>query len=206
MIDIGPDFSRVNSDLINGYKKVGTATLGHILEEEISSPVIKPTYQNIKLVGTAFTVQTKGKDIAAITEAYKMAQPGDVLVVNCEDYEGVPYACAGEMSTYKSVQLGIAGLIVDGGITDCLEMETIGFPCFSRHITALVGRVEGNDGAIRIPVTIGGVKVNSGDLVVADDNGVLFLNPKKAQEMLPSMLEKEAKEEVLRKRFIENIG
>lgn len=202
MIHIGPDFPRVNAQLIEDYRKVGTATLGHVLEEEICDPAIRPIYKNVKLVGTAFTVQTKGKDIAAITEAYKLAQPGDVLVVNCEDYKGIPYACAGEMSTYKSIRLGIAGLVVDGGITDYLEMEKIEFPCFSRHITALVGRVEGRDGAVRVPVSIGDVTVRPGDLVLADDNGVLFLSPEKAQQMLPSMLEKEAKEEILREDFI----
>jgi 4-hydroxy-4-methyl-2-oxoglutarate aldolase len=202
MIKVGADFNRLDNELIEGFKKTTTATIGHVLEKEVCDAGIKPVYRNVKLVGTAYTVQLNGRDIGAISKAYALAKSGDVLVVNSGRQEDQPiYACAGEMSTYKSVVIGLAGLIVDGAITDVLEMEEIGFPCFSRHVTALVGKPEGKEGAVQVPVNIGGVTVYPGDLVIADDNGVVFLNPEQALEILPQMLAKEDKENVLRENY-----
>lgn len=206
MIRIGADFSRIDEDLIDGYMKTATATIGHVLEDEVCDPAIKPVYRKAKVVGTAFTVQTVGKDIGAISKAYELAKSGDVLVVNSASEEGEPiYACAGEMSTFKSVQMGLAGLVVDGAITDCIEMDEIGFPCFSRHISALVGKPKKEKGAVRIPVNIGGVTVYPGDLVIADDNGVVFLEPEKAKEILPKMLEKEESEAIMREKYFKEL-
>lgn len=206
MIHIGQNFSRVEKELIEGFSKVSPATLGHHLEKEVCSPDIRPVYRPIKLVGTAFTVQTYGKDISAISKAYELAKPGDVLVVNCEGNDSFPYACAGEMSTFKSKRLGIAGLIVDGGITDSSEMEEIGFPCFAKHVTALVGRRIGEKGKVLVNVDIGGVTVKPGDLVVADDDGIVFLNPADAKKLLPDMLAKEAEEDVVRAEYWKEVG
>ncbi|WP_127579405.1 RraA family protein [Paenibacillus koleovorans] len=199
MIHVGPDFKRVDPDLIAGYRKTNPATVGHVREDGFADTAIRPVYRKLKLVGSAFTVQIAGRDLAAISKAYELAQPGDVLVVNGGD--GPAYACAGEISTFTSMRMGLAGLIVDGAVTDVIEMEAIGFPCFARHISAKIGRKEGNSGAVRVPVEIGGVIVYPGDLVVADDNGIVFLNPEEAHELLPTLLEKEAAEVILRSDY-----
>lgn len=204
MIYEGPDFKRIKKELIDGYSKTTPSTIGHFIEKGFCDPSIKPVYRGIRLVGTAFTVQIGRKDIAAISRAYELVQKGDIVVVNTG--EGSPYACAGEISTFKSIKLGVKGLIVDGAVTDCLEMEAMKFPCFARDINALVGRRLGNEGAVRVPVNIGGIVVNSGDLVVADDMGIVFLNPTEADELLPSLLEKEADEEIKRAEFWKKVG
>src|SRR5690625_4626414 len=106
MINIDPDFTRVDQEIIELYSEISPATIGHLLEKEVCDPEIRPVFSNIKLVGTVLTVQIFGKDISAISKAYELAQPGDVLVVKCENVDGLHYACAGEMSTYKSKKLG----------------------------------------------------------------------------------------------------
>lgn len=204
MIQIGEDFKRVDEELIEKYNKTTPATIGHVIEKGFTDPGIKPVYNNVKLVGTAFTVQLGGKDIAAISKAYELAQPGDILVVNSGN--GSQWACAGEISTFKSMRLGIKGLIVDGAITDSLEMKAIGFPCYARYTNALVGRRLGNEGSVRMPVNIGGTVVNSGDLVVADDNGIVFLKVEEAEELIDQLLEKEASEVVLRDEYWKEVG
>ncbi|MFD1361317.1 RraA family protein [Lentibacillus salinarum] len=204
MIKIGSDFPRVDNALIEGFKKTTPATVGHYLRTGFCDPGIKPVFRNAKCVGTAFTVQMMGEDIGAIKKAYELVQEGDVLVVS--DADGSTYACAGEVSTFKSIRLGINGLVVDGAVTDCLEMEDMGFSCFAKYINALVGKPEGNQGAVRVPVKIGGVDVNPGDLVIADDNGIAFLYPEKAKEILPEMLQKEEEENILREEFWNEIG
>lgn len=204
MIYEGSDFKRVEEELIKSYSKTTPATIGHFREKGFCDPAIKPVYRRVRLVGTAFTVQLGRKDIAAITRAYELIEKGDILVVNSG--EGSPFACAGEISTFKSIRLGVKGLIVDGAVTDCLEMEAIKFPCFARSINSLVGRKLGEEGAVRVPVNIGGIVVNSGDLVVADDNGIVFLKPEEAEELLPKLLAKEADEEIKRAEFWKEIG
>lgn len=204
MIVVGPEFERPEAALISGYRQTTPATAGHFINIGFADPQIRPVYPRIRLVGPAFTVRTDGMDIAAISKAYELARPGDILVVDAGGDRH--HACAGEMSTFKSVRLGLAGLIVDGAVTDCLEFAAIGFPCWSRHITSLVGRRLGNHGAVRVPVQVGGVVVDPGDLVVADDNGVLFLNPAQASELLPTLLQKEADERVAREQYWQERG
>lgn len=198
-IFVGPEFTRVDPDLIDAYRSTTPATVGHFRNFGFADPAIRPVYRGVKLVGSAFTVRTDGGDIAAISKAYELVRPGDILVVDTGGDRS--HACAGEISTFKSVRLGLAGLIVDGAVTDIMEFEQIGFPCFSRHITALVGRRLGNAGAVRVAVTCGGVTVYPGDLVVADDNGIAFLNPLDAAELLPTLLAKEADEKQQREAF-----
>lgn len=204
MIYVGPDFTRIDSSQIENYKKTTPATVGHFWEKGFCQPEIKPVYRGLKLVGSAFTLKIEGKDLAAISKAYELVQKGDVLVVDGGEYNY--FACAGEVSTFKSIRLGIAGLIVDGAVTDCMEMEKLNFPCFARYISPSVGRRIGEEGAVRVPVRVGGVYVNPGDLVVADDNGIVFLNPKDAEELLPKLLAKEKDEDILRSEFWRVIG
>jgi 4-hydroxy-4-methyl-2-oxoglutarate aldolase len=199
MIQVGPDFERVDRSLVEAYRGTTPATVGHVLHHGFADPAIRPVYRGARLVGSAFTVQIESSDIAGISKAYELVQPGDVLVV--ASGRDPRFACAGEMSTFKSIRLGLAGLVVDGSVTDALEMETMKFPCFARYITPMVGRRTGENGSVRLPVTVGGVQVNPGDLVLADYNGVVFLNPLEAAQIIDELLEKERKEVELREAF-----
>jgi regulator of RNase E activity RraA len=203
MIHEGPDFPRVAQNLIDGYLQTTPANVGHLLREGFCDAGIRPVFRRARIVGTAFTVQLCGEDLSAISCAYERAKPGDVLVVS---NIGSTFACAGEISTYKSMRLQLKGLIVDGPVTDILEFEAIGFPCFARCASALVGKRIGKGGAVRVPVVIGGVTVHPGDLVVADDNGIVFLNPEKAMEVLPALLEKEKSELAIREAYWQERG
>lgn len=198
-IFVGPDYTRPDAELIAQYRLTTPATVGHFLNLGFADPGIRPVYKGCKVVGPAFTVRIDCMDLAGISKAYELIQPGDVLVVDTGG--DAAHACAGEISTFKSMRLGIAGLIVDGAVTDTLEFEAIGFPTWSRYVSALVGRRIGNNGAVRVPVSVGGVVVNPGDLVVADDNGMVFLNPAQAAELLPTLLQKEADEKKLREEY-----
>lgn len=199
MIQVGPDFARVDADLVDAYRRTTPATVGHVLDHGFADPSIRPVYRGARVVGSAFTVQIESMDIGAISKAYELAKPGDVLVVAVGG--DTKYACAGEMSTFKSIRLGIAGLVVDGAVTDIREMEAMRFPCFARLITPLVGRRIGEKGSVRLPVTVGGVLVNPGNLVFADDNGIVFLDPSEAATIIDDLLEKERKEAEFREAF-----
>lgn len=199
MIEAGPDFARVDTALIDSYRRTTPATVGHVLDHGFADPCLRPVYRGARVLGSAFTVQIESMDIAAISKAYELAKPQDVLVVAADGDSR--FACAGEMSTFKSITLGIAGLVVDGSVTDIREMEAMKFPCFARRITPMVGRRIGEKGSVRKPVTVGGVLVHPGDLVFADDNGVVFLDPAEAAVIIGELLEKEGKEAELRESF-----
>lgn len=199
MIEVGSDFARVDTELVDAYRRTTPATVGHVLDHGFADPCLRPVYRGARALGSAFTVRIESMDIAAISKAYELVKPGDVLVVAAGGDSG--FACAGEMSTFKSIRLGIAGLVVDGSVTDIREMEAMEFPCFARHITPLVGRRIGEKGSVRQPVTVGGVLVHPGDLVFADDNGVVFLDPTEAAAIIGELLEKEREEAEPREIF-----
>jgi 4-hydroxy-4-methyl-2-oxoglutarate aldolase len=187
-------------DTIEQYKKVAPATLGHMKDLRFMHSGIKPAYRGCKLVGTAVTVRAPGGvDIEILNKVTDIARPGDVIVVDrCGDTE---HAVIGEFRALKHLQLGIGGWVVDGAICDVIAIGDMGFPTFSRTISALVGKPVGLQGEINTPVNCGGVVVNPGDLIVADDDGVVVLSPEEAEAILPVALEKEAKETAMREQY-----
>lgn len=96
--------------------------------------------------------------------------------------------------SYAARARGAAGAVVDGAITDLAEIEELAFPIFYRSVSALTTRILGLEGAINVPVTVGGVTVRPGDLVFADENGVAILAPEGALEIARSLVERESRE------------
>lgn len=186
-------------ELIEAYKGIAPATLGHIPGVRVMTSAIKPGYKRCRLVGPAFTVKAPGLDISATNQACELIQPGEIMVV---DREGdVEWACIGEFRAYAQQKKGVLGWIIDGAATDIIELEEIQFPCFARSWSARVGKAAGVTGEINTPVNCGGVIVNPGDLIVADDNGVAVVSPEEAQALLAKCQEVEAREAKMRAEY-----
>lgn len=191
--------SSLSPEVIEGYQSVAPATLGHIAGLRVMECAIKPGYKDCKLVGVAFTVRAPGLDISATNQACEMIEAGQVMVVDRGgDLEN---ACIGEFRALAQQKKGVAGWVVDGSSTDILELEQMKFPLFARAWSALVGRAAGGVGEVNVPICCGGVVVNPGDLIVADDNGVVVLSPEEAERLLPICLEKEQREAELRRQY-----
>lgn len=191
----------IPQEIIEAYREIEPATLGHIPGVRVMASAIKPGYKRCKLVGPAFTVRAVGLDISAINHACEEIQPGQVMVV---DRGGdVEHACIGEIRALRQRRLGVAGWVVDGASTDILELEAMGFPVFARAWSALIGRAAGGveTEVVNLPITCGGVVVNPGDLIVADDNGVVVLSPQEAVTLLPRCQEKQRQEVELRRQL-----
>lgn len=179
---VNDEFERPDVELVRAYREVAPATLGHLDNVRVMHSAIKPLFSRVNLVGPALTVRTSGLDYGALSKADEIAQPGDILVV---DRDGdTEFAVIGEFRALKYVRMELAGCIVDGAVTDVLEIQQMRFPTFSRSISAKVARNIGREGAVGVSINCGGVVVNPGDLIVADDNGVAVVSHEEARQHL----------------------
>lgn len=181
-VNVHPRVEHISKELIEQYRTITPASIGHLIKFGFMDPGIRPVWRRMKLVGPALTVRMVANDNALNRQAIRHARPGDVIVVERVGDKSI--ACWGEVTSLAAKQLGIAGIIIDGAITDVIEIEDMGWPAFSRSISAVLGRRYGDDGEINTTINCGGVPVNPGDLIVADDNGVCVLTPELAQELV----------------------
>jgi 4-hydroxy-4-methyl-2-oxoglutarate aldolase len=134
---------------------------------------------NPHICGPALTVRCPG-DFFGVVRAIEQAMPGDVIVV---DGGGREVALAGELFARVALARGIGGLIVDAAYRDMPYVSTCELPVYSRHISPMAGTAQ-RLGAINEPVTCGGVTVRPGDLVIADRDGIIVLDPATAAATL----------------------
>lgn len=130
-------------------------------------------------VGQAVTVRTLPGDWAKPVEAIDAANEGDIIVI---DACGQPPAIWGELATESAVNKKLAGLVVNGAVRDTADIRRLGFPVWSTHVTAHAGDPHGH-GSINEPIVIAGQRIEPGDWIVADDDGVMVLPKAKAVEL-----------------------
>ena len=159
-------------------EQVSAANLSDALHRGGVIQGLRPLFQGIRLVGRALTVRTYPGDWAKPVEAIDLAEQGDVIVV---DAGGVGPAIWGELATHSAVQKGVAGVVIDGAIRDTYDISQMKFPAFARLIIPNAGEPKGF-GEIGVPVTVGNRKVETGDWIVGDDDGVLALPKAMAAE------------------------
>jgi len=159
-------------------EKLDTAALADAarrlgLPARFMDAAIKPVWSGARVLGPAYTVRVvpgQGGCGAAI----EAAQPGDVIVV---DARGRPDAIVwGELFSGRARQEGVAGAVIDGAVRDLPGVRELGFPLFARAVVPGTARWEG-DGEHQVPVTMGHVRVYPGDLVFADEMGVMVVAP-----------------------------
>lgn len=183
----------LTEELFDRFKLVEPATIGHYLHYGFMKPEIKSMLDNVKIVGTAFTVKTSVNDSTMVHKAVSLAEKGDVLVI---DRSGdVKHACVGEIVAYAAKVRKLAGIIIDGPCTDIQALREIGIPIFATGLSPITTKLYGQSGEINTIVQCGGVVVESGDLIVADDNGVLvFSKDTPYEEILKKAEESEQRE------------
>ena len=175
----------------------------------IGASVLKPTIPGTTIVGPALTVRNVLQRIDALDgarnhvnrmaefEAHNLASPGDVLVI-----QGVAnMSNMGGISALTGKRQGEAGAIVMGGIRDIAHSRVVGYPVWSSEVTAITGKWRLETVEINGTVEIGEVRVEPGDLVVADDSGVCFIPRDYILEVL-DLVEKKAKAEEIRCKAI----
>jgi 4-hydroxy-4-methyl-2-oxoglutarate aldolase len=191
-------------ELLAAYQGVSPSILGHWHGLRFMDHGIKPLIEGVSLVAPAFTVRAPHLDLSALAVVRDAAQRGDVIVV---DQVGErEHACLGEFRALHSIRAGHAGFVIDGAVTDVVELRAMGYPIFTRTVSALVAKRLEVDGGSGMPIVCGGVVVHPGDLIVADDNGVAVLSETEARELLPKVREVLAREAAMREGFGEELS
>jgi 3-hexulose-6-phosphate synthase/6-phospho-3-hexuloisomerase len=159
-------------------ERVSAANLSDALHRGGVLEGIRPLFQGIRMAGRAVTVRTYPGDWAKPVEAIDAAEKGDVIVV---DAGGVGPAIWGELATHSALQRGVAGVVIDGAIRDTYDIAQMKFPAFARLIMPNAGEPKGF-GEIGVPVTVGSRRVENGDWILGDDDGVMVLPRSMATE------------------------
>lgn len=171
--------------------ELGTATLSEASGRDCVLPArLRPAWPGARLVGRALPVRMPAGDNLPIHLALEQAVPGDVLVVDAED---AAYGYWGEVLTVAAQSAGVTGLVIDGGVRDVRELESLAFPVFSSHI-ALPGTVKASAGSIGAPIQWGHTTVARGDVVLADRDGVIALPASVLDEVLEAARARQATE------------
>lgn len=134
-------------------------------------PAIRPAWRGARVCGPAFPVECAFGDNLAVHLALERCTGGEVLVV---DAHGHLAGYCGEVLAVAAQARGVLGLIVDGGVRDSAALERLGFPVFARGVS-IAGTVKHEPGRVGGPAVVGAVAVEPGDLVVADEDGVVIL-------------------------------
>ena len=172
-------------DLLDRLRRIPPATIGHVLAFGFMDVALRPIgRRGFAICGPATTVRTMAIDSTVVHKAIDVAAPGNVLVI---DRTGdTKHACWGEMTSLAAHVRGLAATIVDGPATDVVEIEEMGYLVFSRGVSPITTRSLAQFGEINTVVQCGGVTVAPGDIVLADDNGVLVLPP----DQVPALVER----------------
>ena len=197
------DFKRPDLALLEQFRGMPVANIDDNMQRVAAvDSAIKPIGYKGQMVGVAFTVRVPQGDNLMFHAAMDMAQPGDIIVIDAGGFDN--RAIFGElMCTYLKTR-GILGIICDGAIRDYGGLAAMeDFRVYARAVTPN-GPYKNGPGEINTPVVIGGKIVYPGDIVVADDDGVLFIRPEEAEEIAAATRAVEAKEADIMKHILED--
>jgi 4-hydroxy-4-methyl-2-oxoglutarate aldolase len=190
---------QVDKSLLDLLAQAEPATIGHFLHSGFMDPAVKALQPDVRIAGTAVTVRAPGPDASIVHYALGQIRPGDILVIDrCGDLR---HAITGGAVIYAARAAGVAGVIVDGMVTDLGELRRYGVPVWCRGSSTVTGKLLALGGEFCISVSCGGVAVNPGDAILADENGVLVLPPSRIQAAATRAIEMQQQEKVTLKRL-----
>jgi RraA family protein len=179
-------------ELIATLKQIPVALLSDQLQRNRGSIGLQPYHHPAPLAGTAVTVRTRAGDNLAILRVFDIVRPGDVLVIDADG--DVANALVGGIMTFYAATAGAAGMVIDGAIRDVAEIRERPFPVYARGVNHR-GPYKDGPGAINVPVSVGGMAVCPGDIVVGDQDGLVVLSRDEAPTVIEKALLQKHKED-----------
>lgn len=189
----------VDPRLIELLVQAEPAVIGHFRYTGFMSPDIRAHFQDRRVAGTAITIRMPGMDGAMVHYAVGQARPGDFIVIDrCGD---MSIASLGGAVAYAARAAGVAGIIVDGLVTDLGELRAYGVPVWSKGTSAVTVKTLGLGGEFCVAVSCGGVAVNPGDVIIADECGIVVLDRADAEAAAERAIGMQDAETASRKRL-----
>jgi 4-hydroxy-4-methyl-2-oxoglutarate aldolase len=193
------NIKRTGADLVKRLGALGTSTVHEAYGRAgLMKPYLRPVWAGGEAAGTAVTVLVHPGDNWMIHVAVEQCRPGDILVVGCsaDNTDGM----FGDLLATSLMARGVTGLVIDAGVRDAKSLREMGFPVWSRAISAK-GTVKATLGAVNIPLVCAGINVVPGDAVIADDDGVVVVRNKDAADVVAKAEKRHSDEEGKRKQL-----
>jgi 4-hydroxy-4-methyl-2-oxoglutarate aldolase len=190
---------RADPDVIKALGAAGTATVHEAIGRRgFVGADIRPIQQGLRLAGSAVTVSCHPGDNIMIHAAVEVCQAGDVLVVT--NTAPSTHGMFGELIATSLMARGVHALVIDAGVRDTSDLRSMGFGVWSRYVSCQ-GTVKASPGSVNVPVVLGGITCAAGDVVIADDDGVVVVPRLEAPWALEQSRAREAKEAESRRRL-----
>ena len=199
MSTVYTDPPRTAAETVAGFAELGVATVHEAQGRTgLMLPYMRPIFAGACAVGTAVTVSLAPADNWMLHVAVEQCRAGDIVVAAPSSFSDAGYF--GELIATSLASRGVRGLVLEGGCRDVGELTKMGFPVWSRAVSAQ-GTVKETVGSVNVRLVCAGQMVTPGDLIVADDDGVVVVPRERAAHVLQASRAREEKERAVRKRL-----
>jgi regulator of RNase E activity RraA len=188
----------VSNATLKKFAKLAVANISDVMSRTNGTVDLRPFHKGGRILGRAFTVKTAPGDNLMVHKAIDMAAPGDVIVVDAGGAQR--NAIIGEIMSTLAASKKIAGFVIDGPIRDVDSLGKSSFPVFARSISHRGPYKEG-PGEINVTVSVDGMVVHPGDIIVGDYDGVFAIRPEIADELAALVMAVEKKEKDILKQI-----
>lgn len=190
---------RAEPEVIEELGRMGTATVHEAIGRRgFVGPQLRPIQQDLALAGSAVTVLLHPGDNLMVHAAVEVCQDGDVLVV--ASTAPTSHGIFGELLATSLMARGVRALVTDTGVRDTAQLREMGFAVWSQHVS-VQGTVKDQPGSVNVPVVLGQQVIEPGDVVCADDDGVVVVARTEATWALDRSRARVAKEDATRARL-----
>jgi len=178
-----PSATPAAEPLLVALRELPVAALSDNMHRNIGSVGLRPYHRPGRqtMAGTAVTARSRGGDNLTYLRALEFCRPGDVLVIDAGG--DVNNAVVGGILSFYAASIGLVGVVVDGAIRDVAEIREREFPVYARGVTHR-GPYKDGPGEINVPISVGGMVVNPGDVVVGDQDGLLAIPQEDVEQLI----------------------
>jgi 4-hydroxy-4-methyl-2-oxoglutarate aldolase len=191
------EIARPPADAVERLSECRSCDISDVMNRSGTMVGIHAIYESVaRVAGPAVTVSIPAGGINMVKMGIQQARAGDVMVVSAQG--ATTTAMLGGNISLGMQARGIKAFVIDGAVRDVSEIRELQFPTFARGIAAAAADLGGPIGEVNVPIACGGVVVNPGDIIVADEDGIVVVPPSAAAEVVEAVHELNAKHEKAR--------